>query len=288
MKKTIDYNGPSPKARFYKIKKHWQILRTRVKSSSELKRIRSYQNDTLSTILDAFLQVKHQNFGKEDVQAFERQEAFRSGLLRDESIVTYEIFDSSAKRSVKDICRVSASPKVWAQFLYCLAKKLQSRNVLEIGTNVGISGAYLLEALKSIPGSRLVTMEGLSQLCDIAEKQFLNIVDEEGFEVIPGLYQNTFPKILESDRNYDLLFIDGNHQKEPTIEYFEKLKAKITSPAVYIFDDINYSIGMHEAWEIIRMDADVNYSIDLFKNGIVIIDSADANRNENFSLHLDY
>jgi len=83
-----------------------------------------------------------------------------------------------------------------------------------------------------------------------------------------------------------MIFIDGNHQKNPTIEYFEKLLPKLSSPGIIIFDDINWTIGMKEAWDIIKSHKSVNYAIDFYKLGVIIVDTNDQNKNIEFALHL--
>ncbi|MCC8358499.1 O-methyltransferase [Salinimicrobium sediminilitoris] len=68
---------------------------------------------------------------------------------------------------------------------------------------------------------------------------------------------------------YSLLFIDGNHQKEATLAYFEKLLATVHNDSVMIFDDIHWSRGMEEAWEEIKAHPQVRVSIDTFQWGMV-------------------
>ncbi|WP_324721913.1 O-methyltransferase [Salinimicrobium sp. HB62] len=69
--------------------------------------------------------------------------------------------------------------------------------------------------------------------------------------------------------NYDLVYIDGNHQKEATLSYFEKLLPTIHNDSVIIFDDIHWSKGMEEAWEEIKAHPKVRVSIDTFHWGLV-------------------
>ena len=45
-------------------------------------------------------------------------------------------------------------------------------------------------------------------------------------------------------KNIDLVFIDGNHQENPTISYFEKCLNYAHNDTIFIFDDIYWSIGM--------------------------------------------
>lgn len=257
-------------------------------NKSVLKKARSFDNSALNAVLDAFEAVKNKDYNEIDLKAFARSEAFRAELLDDDTLISYEVFGSDKKIPVKNICNTSTTPKVWAEFYYYLAKTFKSNKFLEIGTNLGISGAYILEALAQKDNFHFITMEGVPALCDIAKSQFDKITDESQFEVIPGLYDDTFPKLIETHKDFDILFIDGNHQKNPTIEYFEALKNNITSPAIFMFDDINYSLEMNEAWDIIKNDDRVNYYIDLYKLGIVIIDKDDNNNNKEIPLFLSY
>ena len=67
----------------------------------------------------------------------------------------------------------------------------------------------------------------------------------------------------------DLVFFDGNHQKEATIKYFTICLAKAHENSVFIIDDIYWSEGMQEAWNEIKNHAQVTVTIDLFFLGIV-------------------
>jgi predicted O-methyltransferase YrrM len=86
--------------------------------------------------------------------------------------------------------------------------------------------------------------------------------------VVIGNFSNTLPEKLEN-KTYDLIFFDGNHQKEATIDYFEQCLLHIHNDSVFIFDDINWSKGMQEAWQHIKEHPLVTISIDTFYWGIV-------------------
>ncbi|MFD2517962.1 O-methyltransferase [Salinimicrobium flavum] len=68
---------------------------------------------------------------------------------------------------------------------------------------------------------------------------------------------------------YSLLYIDGNHRKEATLRYFEKLLPTVHNDTVMIFDDIHWSAGMEEAWEEIKKHPSVTVTIDTFFWGLV-------------------
>jgi len=270
-----------------KIAKHKRITQRRLRQKKTLKAISEIKNSALQLVLNAFISAKHKDFNQQDKIAFERCETYRNKLLNDHSIISYEVFGLNDTAKVSDICAKAASKKTWCHFLYGIAKALDHPTILEIGTNLGISGSYLLEATKSKNGF-FMTMEGLPQLCDIASQQFKTITATNNFQVVQGLYDDTFPKVIKQEHNYNLLFIDGNHKKEPTLNYFKSLKSHIKSPAIFVFDDIYWSKDMQDAWKLIKKDPAVNFTIDLYEQGIVIIDTAETIKNKHFSLHLSY
>jgi predicted O-methyltransferase YrrM len=67
----------------------------------------------------------------------------------------------------------------------------------------------------------------------------------------------------------DLLFVDGNHRKEATLEYFNIFLEKATPQSIFIFDDIHWSKEMEEAWKLIQQHNSVTLTIDLFFLGMV-------------------
>lgn len=77
------------------------------------------------------------------------------------------------------------------------------------------------------------------------------------------------PKQQTSNKKFDLVYFDGNHQKEATLRYFEQLLPAAHNDSVFIFDDIHWSPGMEEAWEEIKKHPEVQVTIDTFYLGLV-------------------
>ncbi|SMC45230.1 O-methyltransferase [Moheibacter sediminis] len=269
-----------------KLNKYIDFLQRISSQNKIIAELKSHNNSTLNTILDTIFQVKNSKFSNEDLKIFNEIESYRNNLSQSTQVITYEIFGSDSTAKVKFISKQAASPEIWAKFHYALAKNLKAKNYLEIGTNLGVSCSYIISALKENDDFNFVTMEGIQALCEISQKQFSTLTDEKNFKIIQGLYENTFPQVLDLPFDFDVIFIDGNHQKSPTLHYFESLKSKINSPAVVVFDDINWSEEMKEVWAIIKNDSIVNYAIDLYKLGIVLIDKNDINKNISKNLFL--
>lgn len=82
----------------------------------------------------------------------------------------------------------------------------------------------------------------------------------------------------------DLIYFDGNHQKEATLNYFNKLLPLAHNNSVFIFDDIHWSKGMEEAWEEIKAHPRVRVSIDSFFWGLIFF--REEQEKEHFTLRL--
>ena len=271
-----------------KIKKHIFLFLVRLKQKKTITQLLAQRNPLLTIIVESFLQLKYNKLSTTDTETFEACEKYRSQLLKDDTVVSFEIFGSDKTMLVKDICKKAASKPIWAQFLFLITKRLLRPNFLEIGTNLGVSGTYILEALKHKKNSKLYTMEGLPQLCKIAQHQFSKVSINSKYKIYQGLYKNTFSKLLMDNNNFNIVFIDGNHKKEPTIKYFSDLQSKLSSPAIIIFDDINWSLDMQKVWRIVKSNKNISYSIDMFKFGILIFDKKKVNKKVDYKLHLAY
>lgn len=67
----------------------------------------------------------------------------------------------------------------------------------------------------------------------------------------------------------DFVFIDGNQQVEPIMQYFNLMKPNLQENAVVVFADIHKSKGMEHVWNSVKNDEAVTLTIDLFQIGLV-------------------
>ena len=117
------------------------------------------------------------------------------------------------------------------------------------------------------PQAGVDTLEGCPETAKIAQSMF----DAHGLKNIKlhvGEFETTLPKLLE-ENSYDLIFFDGNHQKEATLRYFEMCLAASNENSVFIFDDIHWSSQMEKAWKEICDNLKVTLSIDTYQWGLV-------------------
>ncbi len=204
--------------------------------------------------------------------AYNEIEALRHRLKQDRQVILVEdfgagsVYRSEQQRSIGSIARNAAKPAKYGQLLHRMVKYYQPSTILELGTSLGITSAYLAMAA---PGSRVVTMEGAGEIAASARRNFTSL-GLKNVELVVGNFEATLPALLETTGVIDLAFIDGNHRKEPTLRYFEQLLEHQGNDSIFIFDDIHWSAEMEEAWKVIREHPSVQCSIDLFFIGIVV------------------
>jgi len=204
-----------------------------------------------------------------------RIEQLRKKLCKTDQMIKITDFgagshiNNAKKRKVKDIAKNSAKNAKFGQLLYQITKYYQPKNILELGTSLGISTLYLS---KGNPNSIIYTFEGCPETAKIAKENFHKI-EAENINVILGDFQNTLKNKLAEITTLDLAFIDGNHQEVPTITYFEDCLKYSHNDTIFIFDDIHWSRGMEKAWEYIKSHEKTTLTVDLFYIGIVFVKS---------------
>ncbi|MFD2833647.1 class I SAM-dependent methyltransferase [Gramella sp. AN32] len=195
---------------------------------------------------------------------------YRNELLSDKSEITIKDFGagskvfSSNKRPIFSIAKNSGITYYRAKLLYRLVNFLNIENALELGTSLGIASAAISVNQKT----KLVTLEGCPNIATIAAKQFEKFA-LQNIDLRVDTFANTIPEILENHLNFDLIYFDGNHQKQATLDYFEQLLPLAHNNSVFIFDDIHWSAEMEEAWEIIKSHPKISVSIDTYQWGLV-------------------
>jgi predicted O-methyltransferase YrrM len=170
-------------------------------------------------------------------------------------------------RSVAYIARRAAKPPRLGQLLFRVARHYQPGVILELGTSLGLSAAYLASGA---PDARVWTIEGSGAIAKTAADN-LRGLGLTNVEVSTGNFDGLLDPLLDKIGPVELAFVDGNHRREPTLRYFESLMRHSARSAVLIFDDIHWSREMEQAWMQIREDPRVYLTIDLFFIGLVII-----------------
>lgn len=209
---------------------------------------------------------------------------YRNDLLRNNEIIEVEDFGagsrvfSSNKRPVHAIAKNAGITLFRAKLLSRIVNYLKIENALELGTSLGIASAAIV-ANKS---TKLTTIEGCKETAKIARQQFkkfdlknINLRIDKIENVLSDLTGKVpATKIGQyTSEKFDLIYFDGNHQKQATLDYFHTLLPLAHNDSVFIFDDIHWSAEMQEAWKEIIEHPQVRVSIDTFQWGFVFFRS---------------
>lgn len=205
---------------------------------------------------------------KIDYKSIEEQ---RKKLLNDDSIITVtdlgagSHLNKNRTKKVKEIAKNALKTPRLAQLIYRLAKDVNPDNIIELGTCLGITTSYLS---KACPNAQVLTIEGCPETAKVADRNFKEL-GLKNTELQVGNFDLLLPEVIEKKGQLDFVYIDGNHRKEATLNYFKWCLPKVQEGSLLIFDDIYWSKGMKEAWEEIKNHPDVTVTVDLFWIGLV-------------------
>jgi len=214
-------------------------------------------------------------------KVYDEVEAIRIELLSDNRMITVtdlgagSLVNNNREKRIGDIAKNALKPPKLAQLLYRLANDLQPDNMIELGTCLGTTSIYLK---KAAPKAKLYTLEGCPATAGIANEVFKKAAIND-IQLITGNFDDTLPGVINSLEKLDFVFVDGNHQKDATLKYFEWCLPKVHENTLLIFDDIYWSEGMKEAWEIIKAHPQVTVTVDLFWIGLVYFKKGQVKEN---------
>lgn len=219
---------------------------------------------------------------------FESIERKRGDLRQSSEVIERRDFGAGTsypqlknKDSISRIARHALSLPFQCRFLYRLVVFTKSRQIVELGTSLGISSAYLAIGNTT---STVDTVEGDPEVAKVARKVF----DQFRLDNI-HLHVTSFDKFiadgLPGDKRIDLLFLDGHHTSAALWKYYHALKHYMTEHTIIIVDDIYWSADMTEGWKKLISLPEVTQSVDCFHFGLLFF-KQDFLNHENHCIRL--
>ncbi|MES2654623.1 MAG: class I SAM-dependent methyltransferase [Bacteroidota bacterium] len=240
-------------------------------------------------LTSTFIDVLHSPFvfdlyqtairSQKDEAKFIAIENCRNSLLTNNQIINYtdlgagsNMLSNATQKVVKQIAKTHLKPAKIAAIIHRIVLKYKHKNVVELGTSLGITTSYIASALAANYNSSVVkftTLEGVADVKQIANEQFKKLKLDNYIHSIEGNFNTKLDEVLKQYNELDVFFVDGNHTYEATMEYFKKALPLANNNSVFIFDDIYWSEGMTKAWEEIKASEKVKQTVDLFFIGLV-------------------
>jgi predicted O-methyltransferase YrrM len=205
-------------------------------------------------------------------EAGQRIEKLRKELARHQEIVKLEDFGAGyggrqkveIQKTMAQIVRSSARGRREGELLYRIAQAYRPARMLELGTNLGFSSLYLQ---MGHPDGQLTTLEGAESLATLARENHARM--GSAAEIIHTQFDDWFESTADDPTTFDLVFLDGNHRKEPTLAYIRELLPRMEEGGMIILDDIRWSEEMEAAWNELVEWPELNVCLDLYFLGIV-------------------
>ncbi|KAB1064561.1 class I SAM-dependent methyltransferase [Tamlana haliotis] len=208
-------------------------------------------------------------YDRSSYDAYKAIKNYKKNLLHDKGSINVTDLGAGSQvmkqeeRLVRQMAKNAGSTLKRAKLLYRFSAYFKPLNILELGTSLGIA----TQALSlGHPEAKITTIEGCPNISAFSKALFKD-ENLNNIESLQGDFSTKIEKL--TSHSYDLIFFDGNHQKDATLEYFESLLQTASNDSVFIFDDIYWSEAMTEAWEIIKKHPKVTVTIDTFFWGFV-------------------
>jgi len=205
-------------------------------------------------------------------ERFSAIEAVREKWLRTKGTIERSDFGSgsvySRKQNEENISSIARHALSLPFQCRCMARLVQSENpgiILELGTSLGISTAYLHAGN---PFTIITTIEGDPEISKLARSTF-DQLHLNGILLITSTFEDYLLASQHDESKIDLLFLDGNHRATATLDYFENLKKRFTPNTIIIVDDIYWSKDMYQGWQKLIAMPEVTQSVDCFQFGIL-------------------
>lgn len=287
------------------VKRRTEILGRRVRAVGEwrrLARLRSEGGD-LGRLARGLLWGRNPDPTAAENHRFHAIEARRWELLASDQQVTFVDFgaispDANLSESemmqgstrtipLAQVARAS-KPQSAAMFLYGVVREFAPRTVIEMDTCVGISGSYILAAMRAAGSDgNLVTMEGGESVAKIADETFHGL-GFDGVEIVVGRHQDTLGTVLAAHSPVQFAFVDGDHGEGTTLSYHDRIVDAAADRAVIFHDDIRWSAGMTRMWDrLCNSERAVRAVVDLYGVGVCLVDKHHVGKPELFRLYMD-
>lgn len=171
----------------------------------------------------------------------------------------------SSQVPINKIARHSLSRPFQCRSMARLVHHEKPATLLELGTSLGISTAYLQEGCCK---TKITTVEGDPNISRLAKITFEKLGLDQ-IELVTSGFDQYLAKEKTNSASIDLLFLDGNHESNALLAYYDLLKKRFTSQTIVIIDDIYWSKDMYNGWTKLIAMPEVTQSVDCFQFGVL-------------------
>ena len=152
---------------------------------------RSAHAPFLYTFITKILNAKTENGHCKSIELLRKELCNSDKIIQITDFGAGSSINNNRKRKVKDVAKNSAKNAKFGQLLYRICQFFETKNIVELGTSLGISTAYLASGEADV---KVFTFEGCPETAQLAKENFDKMnLDIESFTFLPdkitlGLY----------------------------------------------------------------------------------------------------
>ena len=173
------------------------------------------------------------------------------------------------KKTIGKIARDALSYSFQGRFLYRMAQFVQPSRMVELGTSLGITTAYMALGAKN---AVIDSVEGDPAIASKASEVF----KELGINNVT-IHQEPFSQFLErgfaSTPEPGIIFIDGHHTGAAVQSYYLSILPFVHERTILVIDDIYWWADMQQGWQTLKDRPEVTQSVDCFHFGLLFFSS---------------
>lgn len=167
--------------------------------------------------------------------------------------------------------RASTSAR-WGGVLRDIVVALRPARVLEMGTAVGISAAYLAAGLDEVGGGEIVSVDRDGRALGLAAENLDRLGLAPRARLLEGAFDDVLGSVVDGDgAPFDMVFKDGDHTAGATLAWVRTLERHLAPGAVVVLDDIRRSAEMTGAWRALQSASSVAFSLDFLGMGLLAL-----------------
>ena len=168
------------------------------------------------------------------------------------------------QRTIKSIYKTASCKGVYAKLLFQLSNYYKPKNILELGTSLGIGTIHLASGNLA---AKVTTVDACAKTIEVAQLNFAKL-NLQNIKVVNAKFEDYL--MQENRIIFDLVYIDGHHDGKALKKYLGLLSKITDENTIFLLDDIRWSKDMFESWsEIISLE-EFHLTMDLFRMGIII------------------
>jgi hypothetical protein len=169
-------------------------------------------------------------------------------------------------RSVGEFAlKTSCSPKM-GQILTRIVNTVNAKEVLELGTGIGISALYIASSRADVHVTSVGEHGGRHDITSYLEKQ----LDLRNIDLRLSRFETGLSSLLDEQKTFDMAYLDGGHHSEALIRHAQLAFKLLDNGGLLILKDIRWSVEKEKDWDRLWLDPDWGIGLDFYNFGMLI------------------